>query len=120
MAQRRKIEIFTAGCPACSEMVELVKRMVGSAHNVEMPHMHQADIAARAKGQGIRSLPSVVIDGGLAGCCAERGPEEQVLRKAIGGSPAADRGLPGEIGNGYGDSALRHPRLRFRRLWHAL
>lgn len=84
MAQRRRIQIFTAGCPTCSETVDLVKRIAGSAHDVEILDMHQADVAARAKHHGIRSLPSVVIDGRLAGCCAERGPDEAVLRGAIG------------------------------------
>ena len=84
MAQRRRIEIFTAGCPTCSETVELVKRIVGSGHDVEILDTHQAGIAARAKRHGVRSLPSVVIDGELAGCCAERGPEEAILREAIG------------------------------------
>jgi glutaredoxin len=84
MPQRKKIEIFTAGCSTCSETVELVKRIAGSAHDVEILDMHQADIAGRAKRHGIRSLPGVVIDGKLAGCCAERGPDETVLREAIG------------------------------------
>ena len=84
MADRKKIEIFTAGCPACQEAVELVKRIAGSVHDVEILDMHQADVAARARGHGIRSLPSVMVDGRLAGCCAERGPDEAVLRQAIG------------------------------------
>lgn len=85
MAQnRRKIEIFTAGCPACGEAVELVKRIAGSAHDIEILDMHRVDIAARAKRHGIRSLPGVVVDGRLAGCCAERGPDEAILREAIG------------------------------------
>ena len=84
MAQRRRIEIFTAGCPTCSETVDLVKRIAGSAHDVEILDMHQADVAARAKHHGIRSLPSVVVEDTLAGCCAERGPDEAVLRQAIG------------------------------------
>ena len=34
--QRRKIEIFTAGCATCNETVELVKRIAGSAHEIEI------------------------------------------------------------------------------------
>jgi glutaredoxin 3 len=83
MPQRKKIEIFTAGCSTCNETVELVKRIAGTAHDIEILDMHQPHIAARAKHHGVRSLPSVVVDGKLAGCCAERGPEEAVLREAI-------------------------------------
>jgi glutaredoxin 3 len=46
--------------------------------------MHQAHIAVRAKQHGIRSLPSVVVDGKLADCCTGRGPNEVNLREAIG------------------------------------
>src|SRR5260221_6646306 len=49
MPQRKKIEIFTAGCSTCSETVELVKRIAGVAHDVEILDMHQAHIAAQAK-----------------------------------------------------------------------
>ncbi len=82
MPQRKKIEIFTAGCSTCSETVELVKRIAGAAHDIEIHDMHQPNIAARAKHHGIRSLPGVMVDGKLAGCCAGSGPEESVLRQA--------------------------------------
>jgi glutaredoxin len=83
-ARRRKIEIFTAGCPACHEAEALVRRVAGANHDIEIHDMHQAHVAARAKQLGIRSLPSVVVDGQLAGCCAGRGPDETILRQAIG------------------------------------
>ena len=82
-SQRRKIEIFTAGCAICNETVDLVKRIAGSNHDIEIHDMDQAHIAERAKQHGIRSLPSVVVDGKLAGCCAGRGPDEAILREAI-------------------------------------
>ena len=82
--QRRKIEIFSAGCSTCHGTVELLRRIAGSNHDIEIHHMHQAHVAARAKQHGIRSLPSVVVDGKLAGCCAGRGPDEAILREAIG------------------------------------
>jgi glutaredoxin 3 len=31
----------------------------------------------------VRSVPAVVVDGALAGCCAGRGPNEATLRAAI-------------------------------------
>ena len=83
MAERRKIEIFSAGCATCHETVDLVRRIAGANHDIEIHDMHQAGVAARAK-HGIRSLPSVVVDGQLAGCCAGRGPDEAILREAIG------------------------------------
>ena len=83
MSQKRKIEIFSAGCATCKEAIDMVKKLAGSDHEVEIHDMHQHDVAARAKQHGVRSLPAVVIDGKLAGCCAGRGPDEHVLREAL-------------------------------------
>ena len=83
MPTNKRIEIFSAGCSTCKETVELVKRIAGSSHEVIVHDMHKADVASKAKQHGVRSLPAVVVDGKLAGCCAGRGPDEQVLRSAL-------------------------------------
>ena len=49
--------------------------------------MHDAQVAERAKGMGIRTVPAVVVDGKLAACCAEAGPDEATLRAAGVGQP---------------------------------
>ena len=59
MAERRKIVIFSAGCATCQETVDLVRRIAGANHDIEIHDMHQAHVAARAKQHGIRSLPSL-------------------------------------------------------------
>jgi len=83
MAVRKRIEIFSAGCGACKETIEAVKRLAGSSHDVIVHDMHKEEVAAKAKEHGVRSVPAVVIDGKLASCCAGRGPEERVLRAAL-------------------------------------
>jgi glutaredoxin 3 len=83
MAERKKVEIFSAGCARCKEAIEMVKRIAGS-HEVVIHDMHKADVASRAKQLGVRSIPAVAIDGKLAGCCAGRGPDGHVLRTALG------------------------------------
>ena len=77
---RRKIEIFSAGCPACKDAVELVERVAGTSAEVEVLDMHREEVAARAKGLGVRSVPAVAIDGRLADCCTGRGVDEAPLR----------------------------------------
>ena len=79
----RTIEVFSAGCPTCKDAIELVKKLAGSEHQVYVRDMQHAETATRAKTLGIRSLPAVVVDGKLAGCCAGRGPDEHVLREAL-------------------------------------
>lgn len=78
----RKVEVFSAGCPMCQETIDLVKRLACGSCEVTVLDMKKSDVAQRAKQLGIRSVPAVAIDGQLAGCCAGRGPDENVLRAA--------------------------------------
>jgi len=82
MAEKRKIEIFSAGCTACTEVIEMVRRAACPSCEVTVHDMKDINVAKRAKSLGIRSVPSVVIDGSLADCCSGRGVDEQVLRAA--------------------------------------
>ena len=87
MKTKRQIEVFGAGCPACEETIELVKSVACPSCEVTVLDMNDPSVASRAKSLGIRSVPSVVIDGELAGCCAGRGPDEATLRSAGLGQP---------------------------------
>lgn len=80
---KHTIEIYSAGCSTCKETIEMVKKLAGSEQEVRVHEMQQGDTAARAKKLGIRSLPAVVVNGKLAGCCAGRGPDERVIRQAL-------------------------------------
>jgi glutaredoxin len=80
---KHKIEIFSAGCKTCKDAIEAVRKLAGSEHEVVVHDMHQQEIASRATQHGVRSLPAVVIDGKLAGCCSGRGVEDHVLRETL-------------------------------------
>lgn len=82
MAAKRKIEVFSAGCPACEETVRLVNRIACPSCDVTVLDMKKPEVGNRAKSLGIRSVPAVVIDGKLADCCAGREPDEASLRTA--------------------------------------
>ncbi|MFN2455366.1 MAG: thioredoxin family protein [Pyrinomonadaceae bacterium] len=87
MSNKRKIEIFSANCPACDEAIETVNRLACSSCEVEVLDMHQPEVAARAKQFGVKSVPAVIIDGKLADCCTGRGVDEATLRSAGVGVP---------------------------------
>ena len=89
MAETRTIEIFSAGCACCNDVVAMVNGLVCESCSVTVLDMHDAEVAARAKALGIRSVPAVVIDGVVADCCASRGVDEDVLRGAGVGRPLA-------------------------------
>ncbi len=87
MNTKRKIEVFSAGCPACAETIELVNRVACPSCEVSVLDMNRPEVAERAKGLGIRSVPAVAIDGKLADCCSGRSPDEATLRAAGLGQP---------------------------------
>jgi glutaredoxin 3 len=80
---KHTIEVFSAGCQTCKDTIATVKMLAGSEHEVIVHDMQNEEIATRASQRGVRSVPAVVINGKLAGCCAGRGVEESVLREAL-------------------------------------
>ena len=70
---KHKIEVFSAGCKVCIDTIDTVKKLAGSEHEVVVHEMQQKEVADRAAQHGVRSVPAVLINGKLAGCCAGRG-----------------------------------------------
>jgi hypothetical protein len=85
MAQRRKIEVFIAGCPCCTEAVELIEFLAGTEHDVEIRDMHDPTVAVAARGHGVRRVPAIIIDSRLADWHAGCGLDEETLTQAIFG-----------------------------------
>src|SRR5438046_6524296 len=80
---KKKVEIFSGGCSTYKETIELVKRLAGSSHDVEVHEMNKSEVASRERNYGVRSVPAVVIDGKLASCCAGRGPAAHGMRGGL-------------------------------------
>lgn len=87
MNAKRKIEIFSAGCPVCEESIDLVTRLACPSCEVSVLDMRDQAVAARAAALSIRSVPAVTVDGRLAACCTGRGVDERTLRTAGLGQP---------------------------------
>ncbi|MGH9320101.1 MAG: thioredoxin family protein [Vicinamibacteria bacterium] len=82
MTAKRKVEIFSAGCPACEEAVALVEGIACPSCEINVLDMNDPVVSTRAKGLGVRSVPAVAIDGTLAACCTGPGIDEATLRAA--------------------------------------
>lgn len=80
MKQRRRVEVFTAGCTACEPVVQLVKSIACASCDVQVLDMNEPDVAAKANQYGVKTVPAVAINGKLAGCCSGAGPDEATLR----------------------------------------
>lgn len=87
MAEKRRIELFSAGCSCCDETIALIRAAACPSCEITVPDMREPEVADRARHLGIRSVPAVLIDGTLADCCSNRGPQMETLRAAGLGVP---------------------------------
>lgn len=87
MVTKRKIEIFSAGCPACEEIIARITNLACPSFDIDILDMKDTGVAKRAQDLGVRSVPAVAIDGKLADCCSGRGPDQAVLQAAGLGQP---------------------------------
>lgn len=86
---KRKIEVFTAGCPVCEPVVEMVKSMTCESCDVTVYNLaDQCDTkecVSKVKEYNITTLPAVVVNGELLSCCSGRGvSREQLVAAGIG------------------------------------
>ena len=81
---KRQVDVFTAGCPLCDPVVEMVKRMACASCEVTVYNMKDdARAAHRAKAAGVTRVPMVLADGKPASCCTAGPVTEEGLR-AVG------------------------------------
>ncbi len=87
MNEKRRIDVFSAGCPVCQDTINLVNHLACASCEVSVLDMNDVGVAKRATQLGIRSVPAVAVDGKLAECCSGRGADENTLRAAGIGQP---------------------------------
>lgn len=88
MSNKRKVEVFSAGCPVCEDVVRLVKATACPSCEVTVLDTNDIQVAQRAKMLGVARVPAVVIDGKLADCCAGGAVNIDTLKAAGLGQPA--------------------------------
>ncbi len=69
MNHQRAIEIFSAGCPLCDEVISAVRSEACPSCHVVVSDLRKTATAERARALGVARAPSVVVDGVLADCC---------------------------------------------------
>ena len=82
----KKVEIFSAGCPACESTIELVNEVACDNCEINILDMNDSSVSNRAKELGIARVPAVVVNGKLADCCQVKGPTKEGLKAAVIGS----------------------------------
>lgn len=78
---KRQVEILTAGCPVCEPAVQTVNELACPDCEVTV-HNTNEDGARKAAEYGIKTLPTVVVDGRVVSCCDNRAPDRDELARA--------------------------------------
>lgn len=84
---KRRVEVFTAGCPICEETVRLVQATACPNCEVQLYDLREGCAANECREKvtqyGITAVPSVVVDGVLLDCC-RRGPIDAASLRTAG------------------------------------
>ena len=79
----RRVEVFTAGCPLCEPVVQLVQRMACDQCDVTIYNLSEPEGARRAQEANVHRVPMVLVDGKPAECC-QAGPVTEAGLRAAG------------------------------------
>jgi len=83
---KRKVEVFTAGCPVCDEAVQLVRSTACPNCEVVIYDLNKGcatnECREKAKDYGVKRVPAVAVDGRLLDCCKQGSVTQEALRAA--------------------------------------
>lgn len=72
MTDKRKVEVFSAGCGLCDDAIELVQEMACASCEMTVHDMRDIDVVRRARSLGVTAVPAVVVNGRLVSQGAQR------------------------------------------------
>ncbi|MFY9234188.1 MAG: thioredoxin family protein [Fimbriimonadaceae bacterium] len=82
------IEVFIAGCPLCDEAVRTVNETACSKCTVTVYDLREGcetmECRERAQKYGVTRVPTVVVDGQIAGCCKGSSKVDIAILRAMG------------------------------------
>lgn len=85
---KRKIEIFTAGCPVCDPVVKMVQELTCYSCDVTVYNMVELcddkSCLTKAREYGVVRIPAVAVDGKLLNCCETAITREDLINAGVG------------------------------------
>lgn len=91
MANKRKVEVFTGGCPVCDPALKMVKDLSCPSCDVHIHDLNKGcetdECRVEAEKYGLKTVPAVVVNGQVVSCCDNPGPNEEDLKAAGIGVP---------------------------------
>lgn len=89
--QKRKVEVFTAGCPVCDPTVKKVRELACPSCDIHIHDLNKGcetdECRVEAQKYGLKTVPAVVVDGKICSCCENQGPNKEDLQAAGIGVP---------------------------------
>lgn len=81
---KRRVEVFTAGCPLCEPAVQVVQELACPDCDVTVYDLRESGVET-AREYGVNRVPTVVVDGTIAACCqGDELSREQLQAAGIG------------------------------------
>ena len=90
MSKKRRVEVFTAGCPVCDEALKLVKEIACESCEVIIYNLNEpcesGECLDKVRSYGIHRIPAVAVNGSLAECCVAGPVTAEGLKGAVKGT----------------------------------
>jgi len=84
---KRRVEVFTAGCPICEAAVRLVRATACPSCEVVVYDLREGCVTNECRDKaaryGVNAVPAVAVNGVLLDCC-RRGPIDAASLRAAG------------------------------------
>ncbi len=86
---KRRVEVFTSGCPICEETVNLVRSLISPSCELQVYDLREGcatnECRDRAAQYGVTAVPAVAVNGVLLDCCRrERITAQRLTAAGIG------------------------------------
>jgi hypothetical protein len=85
-SEKRRVEMFTAGCSICEETVNVVKSLACPRCEVRVYDLREGcatnECREKAARYGITAVPAIAVNGVLLDCCRQEPITAELLRAA--------------------------------------
>jgi hypothetical protein len=89
--EKRRVDVFTAGCPLCDEAVKLVKSLACPSCDIRLYDLRAGcdrnECREKIRDYGISAVPAIAVDGVTLDCCRREPITADRLRAAGIGRP---------------------------------
>ena len=85
-ATKRRVEVFTAGCPICDDTVTLVRSVACRSCDMQIYDIREGyrtnECREKARAYGVTAVPAIAVDAVLRECCQRAPVTTTMLRTA--------------------------------------